>query len=58
MLDNDRLLASTAGNGGVGLECVSCLAKGCNTLTVSVTFTSYQMLVVVIVIVVTVLKKR
>jgi hypothetical protein len=58
MLDSDRRLASTAGNGGVGLECVSCLAKGCNALTISVTFTSYQMLVVVIVIVMMVLKKR
>ncbi len=58
MLDNDQRLSITARNGGAGLECVSCLAKGCNTLTVSVTFTSFKMLVVVIAIVVTVLKKR
>lgn len=58
MLDNDQRLTIIARNGGVGLESVSCLAKGCNTLTISLTFTSCKMLVLVFLLVLTVLKKR
>lgn len=58
MLDNDQRLTITARNGGVGLDGVSCLAEGCNALTISLTFTSCKMLVIVFLLVLTVLKKR